>query len=111
MAISEVVNLNGVISDYLKTPEFEKLRGLSSPGDVQDRFGKGSVEHQGSPVHLGKTIMNLVSNAAEAITDRGEVTIRTENRYLDKPIRGYDEMQEGDYVVLTVSDNGEGDIG
>jgi CheY-like chemotaxis protein len=63
---------------------------------------------KGSPVHLGKTIMNLLSNASEAISGRGEVIIRTENRYLDKPIRGYDDVQEGDYVVLTVSDNGRG---
>jgi len=34
--------------------------------------------------------------------------IRTENHYLDKPIRGYDYMREGDYVILTVSDNGRG---
>ena len=32
--------------------------------------------------------MNLMSNAAEAISGRGEVTVRTENRYLDQPIRG-----------------------
>ena len=52
--------------------------------------------------------MNLVSNAAEAISGKGEVTIRTENRYLDKPVRGYDEVKEGDYAVLTVSDTGMG---
>ena len=52
--------------------------------------------------------MNLVSNAVEAISDRGSVMIRTENRYLDKPIRGYDDVREGDYVVLTVSDTGKG---
>jgi CheY-like chemotaxis protein len=52
--------------------------------------------------------MNLLSNAAEAITDHGEVTILTENRYLDKPMTGYDHIQEGDYVVLRVSDNGKG---
>jgi two-component system cell cycle sensor histidine kinase/response regulator CckA len=63
---------------------------------------------KGSPVHLEKTIMNLMSNASEAISSRGEVSIRTENKYLDKPIRGYDYMREGDYVVLTVSDNGRG---
>ncbi|MEN6622450.1 MAG: ATP-binding protein, partial [Smithella sp.] len=63
---------------------------------------------KGSPVHLGKTIMNLVSNAAEAISGQGQIIIRTENRYLDQPIRGYDDMQEGDYVVLTVSDTGRG---
>jgi CheY-like chemotaxis protein len=53
-------------------------------------------------------LMNLVSNAAEAISENGEVTVQTENRYLDKPVQGYDDMQEGDYVVLTVSDNGKG---
>ena len=52
--------------------------------------------------------MNLVSNAAEAIADRGEVTIVTENRYLDAPIRGYDEMKSGEYAILKVSDNGSG---
>jgi len=63
---------------------------------------------KGSPIHLSKTIMNLLSNAAEAISDRGEVTVWTENRYLDKPVAGYDHIQEGDYVVLRISDNGNG---
>ena len=52
--------------------------------------------------------MNLVSNAAESISGKGEVTIRTESRYLDKPLQGYDEVKEGDYAVLTVSDTGIG---
>jgi CheY-like chemotaxis protein len=38
----------------------------------------------------------------------GTVTIRTANRYLDKPIQGYDNIREGDYAVLSVSDTGEG---
>jgi CheY-like chemotaxis protein len=38
----------------------------------------------------------------------GVVTIKTANQYLDKPIRGYDEVREGDYVVISVSDTGEG---
>jgi CheY-like chemotaxis protein len=52
--------------------------------------------------------MNLVSNAVESISGEGEVTIRTQNRYLDKPIKGYDEIHEGDYTILTVSDTGMG---
>jgi CheY-like chemotaxis protein len=49
-----------------------------------------------------------MSNAVESISGNGEVTIRTENSYLDKAIGGYDEVKEGDYVVLTVSDTGIG---
>jgi CheY-like chemotaxis protein len=52
--------------------------------------------------------MNLVSNAAEAMPEGGAITIKTRNRYLDKPVSGYDEVREGDYVVLSVSDTGEG---
>lgn len=38
----------------------------------------------------------------------GTLIVKTSNHYLDKPISGYDEIREGDYVVLSVSDNGEG---
>ena len=108
VAISEVVNLNRVIADYFKTPEFEMLRAYHPDVTFRTDLGKDLLNIKGSPVHLGKTIMNLTSNAAEAIADRGEVTVRTENRYLDQPVRGYDEIREGDYVVLTVSDDGRG---
>src|SRR5208337_5116375 len=57
---------------------------------------------------LSKSLINLVSNAAEAMPEGGVITIKTLNRYLDKPVSGYDEVREGDYVVLSVSDTGEG---
>jgi PAS domain S-box-containing protein len=108
VAVSEVMNLNNVISDYFKTPEFEKLKAYHPLVTFKSDLDKDVMNIKGSSVHLSKTIMNLLSNAAEAITDRGEVTLVTENRYLDKPITGYDHIQEGDYVVLRVSDNGGG---
>ncbi|UCD81876.1 MAG: response regulator, partial [Desulfobacterales bacterium] len=62
----------------------------------------------GSPVHLSKTIMNLVSNAAEAMPNGGEILIATSNCYIDKSIKGFEAVEEGDYVTLTVSDTGIG---
>ncbi len=53
-------------------------------------------------------MFNLASNAFEAMPKGGDLTIKTTNRYLDKPIQGYDHIREGDYVVLSVSDTGEG---
>jgi signal transduction histidine kinase/ActR/RegA family two-component response regulator len=108
VAVSEVVRLNALITECLKTPEFERLH-VDHPGvTFRTELENDLLNIKGSPVHLGKTIVNLLYNAAEAFADRGEVTIRTENRYLSKPIRGYDEVQAGDYVVLAVSDNGKG---
>ena len=62
----------------------------------------------GSPIHLSKTVMNLISNAVEASVDQGVIRIITKNRYIDTPMKGYEDIQEGDYVVLTVADNGIG---
>jgi CheY-like chemotaxis protein len=63
---------------------------------------------RGSAIHLKKTIMNLVSNAAEAQPDGGRIIITTKNIYVDRPISGYDEVNEGDYVMLQVMDFGSG---
>jgi CheY-like chemotaxis protein len=52
--------------------------------------------------------MNLVTNAAEAMPDGGTIYISTQNIYLDQPVEGYDEIEEGDYVVLKISDSGIG---
>ena len=108
MTASDVVNLNSVVSDFLKTPVFEKLKDYHPRVTFTTECDPNLLNIKGSPVHLEKTLMNLVSNAAESISGKGEVTIRTESRYLDKPLRGYDEVKEGDYAVLTVSDTGNG---
>lgn len=108
VTVSEVVNLNELILNYLKTPELEKLIFFHPGVKIWSDLDTGLLPIKGSPVHLGKTIMNLVSNAVEAIPGQGEITIKTENRYLDRPIRGYDEMAEGDFVLMTVSDTGAG---
>jgi PAS domain S-box-containing protein len=105
---SEVINLNIIVSDFLKTPVFERIKDYHPRVTFRTESDKNLLNIKGSPVHLEKTLMNLVSNAAEAITGEGEVTIRTESRYLDRAVRGYDEVREGEYAVLTISDTGAG---
>jgi signal transduction histidine kinase len=108
VAVTEVLNLNNIISEYLKSPEFEKLRFHYPKVKVESNFEKDLLNVLGSPVHISKTVMNLVSNAAEAMPDGGTMIISTKNRYIDRPVRGYDCVEEGDYVTLTISDTGIG---
>jgi len=108
VSISEVANLNTIITDYLTSPEFEKLRTFHPRLNVHTDLSPELINIKGSSVHLSKTIMNLVSNAAEAMPDGGTLSISTQNRYVDQPVRGYDDIQEGDYTVLVVSDTGIG---
>ena len=108
VAVANVVNLNAIISDYLGTPEFEKLK-VAFPGvSFKTDLDSALLNIKGSPVHLGKTVMNLVANAAESIEGIGQVSLSTQNRHLDRPLSGYDDMRAGDYVVLTVQDSGQG---
>ena len=108
VSVSDIVDFNMVIFAYLKSPEFETLKSYHRDVKIWTDLEDGLLNIKGSPIHLEKTLMNLVSNAAEAISGQGEVMIRTENRYLDQPIWGYDDVQEGDYMLLTVSDTGRG---
>ena len=62
----------------------------------------------GSPVHLAKTIMNLVTNAAESMDHGGTIRLRTDNRYVDNSLRLYERISQGEYVVLEVTDQGSG---
>jgi PAS domain S-box-containing protein len=104
----EVLNLNKIIADCQKSPEFEKLFSYHPFVRIKADLEPDLLNISGSSVHLGKTLFNLVSNASEAMPKGGILTIKTANRYLDRPIQGYDEVREGDYVVLSVSDTGEG---
>jgi signal transduction histidine kinase len=62
----------------------------------------------GSILHLSKTLMNLVANAADAMPSGGRMTIATGNTYVDKVHQGYEPIPEGEYAVLEVSDQGIG---
>jgi PAS domain S-box-containing protein len=105
---SKVVNLNTVVTDFKKTPEFGKLLQSCPDIDVEMSLQEDLLNIVGSQVHLAKSLMNLVSNAVEAMPGGGLLRIETLNQYLDRPVRGYDDIRQGDYVVLRVSDTGEG---
>lgn len=107
--ITEVLNLNDIITNYLESPEYEKLKGHNPLVRIEARLDDDLFNIKGSPIHLTKTVMNLVSNAVEATQQKGTVILSTTNRYLDMPIKSYDlSVGEGDYVVLTVVDTGIG---
>ena len=108
VVVTEVVELNAVIAEYLKSPEHEKLQSYHPGVHLETHLEKDALNILGSSTHLSKTVMNLISNAAEAMPEGGKLTISTENRHVDTPIKGYDAVKEGDFVVLTISDTGTG---
>ena len=102
------LNLNDVIKEYQESPEYKALLKFHPAVTVFTRLDTDLFNIKGSKVHIRKAVMNLVSNASEAIGGTGNVTISTENRYVDRPIKNYDNVNKGEYVVLSVSDDGLG---
>ena len=109
VAVREIVDLRDVLTNYLLSPEYEKVKKYHAGLEIETDFGTDLLNVEGSFIHLSKSVMNLVSNAAEAMPDGGKISISLENRYVDKELKGYDlTIKEGDYVVLTVIDDGIG---
>lgn len=108
VSVSNVVNLNSIIEEYFKSPEYSKLVQYHPLVMFDFRLEDNLSNVLGSSVHLSKTLMNLVSNAAEAMPKGGTITVSTKNKSVEQAIRGYDVIEKGEYVVLSVADSGIG---
>lgn len=104
----EVLNINALIEEYLQSPELEKLKSYHPKVEIQADLQAELANIKGSPIHLKKSLMNLVANAAEALPEGGLVRISTQNRAIDRRSEASIDLGEGDYVVLSVADNGSG---
>jgi signal transduction histidine kinase/ActR/RegA family two-component response regulator len=104
----EALNLNTLVDEYLHSPEFKKIKQVYPFFSIKTNFDMDLFNIRGSHVHIRKSLMNLVSNAVDAINGNGTITISSMNRYMDRPIRGYDDVTIGEYVVLSVLDDGSG---
>ena len=105
---NEIIDMKHTIQQYLTSPEFNWLRSFHPDVVIETDFKDDLSPVKGSPIHLYKTVMNLVSNAAEAISNGGLIRISIESKYVDYYIRNYEKTVEGNYTILTVSDTGQG---
>ena len=62
----------------------------------------------GSEAQLMRAVGNLVRNAVEATGAEGTVGVETRPVHLSEPLSAYETIPPGDYVVVVVSDTGEG---
>ncbi len=104
----EPINLNAIIEDYLHSPDFQTVQRYHPGVEIECVLDDNLANIMGSRVHIRKILMNLVSNACEAIDGDGIVRITTTNREVSVPQINTTDLEEGEYVILTVSDQGKG---
>ncbi|MEE4240097.1 MAG: response regulator [Desulfopila sp.] len=106
--VTEIIYLQTIVEEYLRSPEFLNLRTFFPKIEVVTDFAPGLSPIVGSPHHIAKSLMNLVTNAAESMPQGGKISISLQNTFVSSPIAGFEDMRVGEYVTLTVQDYGGG---
>jgi two-component system cell cycle sensor histidine kinase/response regulator CckA len=101
-----VAEINPVVSGIVKT--LHRLIGE----DIELTFLPGETlgRTRLDPVQIEQILMNLAANSRDAMPQGGRFTIQTSDAFLDEEYadRKRAVIPKGRYVVLTVSDSGEG---
>ncbi|MFW6303428.1 MAG: PAS domain S-box protein [Candidatus Sumerlaeota bacterium] len=102
---SEDLDINTVISDFLKLlhrviGENVILNFDPAPSPWMIHADRGMIE---------QVLVNLCVNARDAMPDGGQIVINTSNVKVSADFcKQHEEIQPGSYVVMRVSDNGQG---
>ncbi len=100
-----VIKINNLIQEILKM-----LRRLIGEHiDLIWKPGDNLLSVRMDPSQINQILMNLTVNARDAIKGNGTIVIETDMLYLDEKEKlERFELEKGKYVVLSVSDTGEG---
>ncbi|MDA0791098.1 MAG: response regulator [Proteobacteria bacterium] len=104
----EVLNLNELVRDYLDSAEHKAMLNPGNPVDISVDLEEDLHNIEGSAPHLQKILMNLIANSIEAQQNGGVIQITTMNESTMSRSVFHGDLKEGDYVVLSVEDNGPG---
>jgi signal transduction histidine kinase len=106
----EVINLNSILDRYSRAHDFKKIRNTYKKVDIEILTEPELLNIRGSYIHIEKIIMNLVLNAVEEVCEQpdGRVMITTSNAFIDSSQPEYKKILPGEYVILSVEDNGSG---
>lgn len=108
VVFKDPASLNKIIADQLKSSEIRNLLSSHPYVEIETKYDRNLLDINASAIHIERVITNLISNSVRAISGHGTITIRTENRYLEVPLMGYEAVPKGEYAVLSVSDTGMG---
>jgi signal transduction histidine kinase len=104
----KAISLNQIVNDFLVSPEYKRILSINRAINIETNLQEKVLNIIGSGVHISKTLMNLVANAADAMPAGGGARISTKSLYLDTAHNGYEPIPEGEYSILEISDKGIG---
>ena len=105
--ILELVDLSQIVEEMV---ELLKV-AVSKHATVETSLARGLPAVRANPSQLRQVVMNLITNASEAMGDRDGVILVTTGKVTvgrESPAATPERLPEGDYLQLQVSDTGCG---
>ncbi|MBU0984095.1 MAG: PAS domain S-box protein, partial [candidate division Zixibacteria bacterium] len=99
----EQLDLNEQVAQAL-----DRMRDRAQHVSIRTSLSPNLLHVKGGGAQLQRVVANLIANAFDAMQERGQLLITTENYYVDVPNNGRDRIPQGEYVKLTVADSGCG---
>ncbi len=106
-SVKEIVNLNQLIDEVLDSPEWSAFISSHSAILVQADLKAEEMFVHCSPVHIRKSIMNLLINAVEATLPVGVVTISSTN-HLGIKKEDNNRNIKPPFIYVSILDEGTG---
>ena len=99
------ISLNHVVGKTLPL-----IRGTFDKSiDIETHLEEDLMLIKGDSGQLEQSLLNICINARDAMTKGGTIIVETYNQKIDSKLsKKYIDLREGDYVVLSVTDNGIG---
>nr|WP_314443340.1 histidine kinase famiy protein [uncultured Sphingomonas sp.] len=111
LAFSRRQKLEGRIVNIAELiDELEPLIERTAGGlvKVEISHGEPTCNARIDPTQAELAIINILLNARDAMPGGGRIAIDIRNRSIDAEDRGFGELPAGDYVAVTISDEGTG---
>jgi PAS domain S-box-containing protein len=99
-----LLNLNTLVMDFGPIVDRNLGEGVNVRRELTDDLWNSRID----PVQAEMALLNLLSNARDAMDGQGMVTIATENVVSTEEAPLAPALEPGEYVMLSVSDTGRG---
>ena len=102
---SKAVEMNALVQSMGELLQ----RSLNESIQLDMRLNDKLWVAEADPNQLESALLNLVLNARDAMPDGGKLVVETSNQVLHPEFtEAYPSLEPGDYVMLSVTDNGSG---